>query len=118
MSISAILPGGVPALAAEDSQRGTIYTKQLQFKLTCNDKQQVYLTWFEMYNAYNKLHDLEWITKCTLTLLYAANSIKKHGELCQNIFPRIEHKLILTPNIIIDKLILQDVGDFLYVTNA
>jgi len=65
-SISANLSGGLLAQAFEDSQQGTYKNIQLhaiQWTYTCNDKQQACLTCLKINNAYNKLHDLEWVKK-------------------------------------------------------
>jgi len=54
------------AKAFEDSQPVTYETIQLhaiQLTYTCNDKQQIYLTCLQINNAYNKLHDPEWVKK-------------------------------------------------------
>jgi len=63
-SICANLPGGLLAQAFEDSQLGTYKTIKLhaiQWTYACNAKQQVCLTCLKINNAYNKLHDQEWV---------------------------------------------------------
>jgi len=65
-SIWANLPGGITGSGVEDRQRGTYKNIQLhamQWTYTCNDKQQVCLTCLKISNAYNKLHDPEWVKK-------------------------------------------------------
>jgi len=59
-----IYQGRLLAQAFEDSQRGTYKNTQLhaiQWTYACNDKQQVCLTCVKIHNAYNKLHDPEWV---------------------------------------------------------
>jgi len=59
-----IYQGGLLAHAFEDSQRATYKNIQLhaiQWTYTSNDKQQVCLTCLKINNAYNKLHDPEWV---------------------------------------------------------